>query len=136
MRSLVLSATRRGQGAAKSALPVASDDGDAAANRLGETGRGLSTTRHDFLCEEVSRSQMAERGLDVPFSCFFHVVHAVGDLHVFQGPDDFEAAEMSTFVGAGWALDSRRTQLRTWAVECVTAHLLGFEEDLGSEVVF
>ena len=45
---------------------------------------------HDFLCEEF---QDLERPIgaytNAVFLIFFVVLHDVGNLHVFKGPDDF-----------------------------------------------
>ena len=66
---------------------------------------------------------------------FFTVVHVVGNLHLFKGPDDSTSTGtvISMFFCTVRALEHRRGMC---AVVCVTAHLRGFEEDLGSEVVF
>ena len=61
----------------------------------------------------------------MPFPCtFFIVVHVVGNLHTNQTTSS--GTVISLFVCTVHAL----------AVECVTAHLRGFEEDSRSEVVF
>ena len=65
------------------------------------------------------------------------VVHAVGNPHLFMGPDDFNGYGLfprSFVLYRPWIPGENRREL--CAVECVTAHLRGFEEDSRTEVVF
>ena len=65
------------------------------------------------------------------------VVHAVGNLHVFKGTRRLQRVRLfprSFVLYRPWIPGEHRRGI--CAVECVTAHLRGFEEDSRSEVVF
>ena len=69
---------------------------------------------------------------------FLIVVHVVGNLHSFKGPSgrlqDVRLFLRAFVLYSPW-IPCEHCQ-GTSAVECVTAHLRGFEEDLSSETVF
>ena len=72
---------------------------------------------------------MRERGLhEVPFSLFFFiVVHVVGNLHMFKGPDDFNGYGyfyVRLYCIGCWIPGEHRQGI--CAVECVTTRLRGF----------
>ena len=74
----------------------------------------------------------------MPFPCSFIVLHVVGNLHSFKGPTR-RLQRVRLFLCSlyctclGFPGEHRRG---ICAVECVAAHLRGFEEDSRSEVVF
>ena len=69
---------------------------------------------------------------------FFIVVHVVWNLHIFKGPtrrlQRARLFQCSLVLYMPWIPGEQRRGI--CAVECVTAHLRGFEEDSRSEVVF
>ena len=72
----------------------------------------------------------------MPFPSSFIVVHVVGNLHIFKGPNR-RVLRLRLFLSSfvlymSWIPGEHRRGIR--AVECVTAHLRGFEEDSRSEV--
>ena len=82
---------------------------------------------------------MIERGLhEVPFPCSFPLwCMSSGICTMFKGPDDFNGYGYIyvRLYCAGLGFQSNIVE-EICAVECVTGHLRGFEEDSRSEVVF
>ena len=68
---------------------------------------------------------------------FFIVVHAVGNLHVFKGPDDFNGYGYF-YVRLYWTGIGLQANIVEEYVllSAFVAHLRGFEANVGSEVVF
>ena len=119
---------------------------------LHETGTSSLLAANDSLARKSSLYKVPLVGMDVVVSLssssgsvhravslfFVIVVHVVGNLHIFKGPSRrvqrVPFFQCSFVLYMPWIPGEHRRGIR--AVECVAAHLRGFEEDSRSEVVF
>ena len=89
---------------------------------------------HYSLCEEFldDRTGLTRSAVSL---FFVIVVYVVGNLHMFKGPTRrLQRVQRSFVLYRPWIPGEHRRGI--CAVECVAAHLRGFEEDSRSEVVF